>query len=118
MTFHSILGALVIVASAALPGIGLAQAPPAESGTPATTDNKASGESVAPEPAAPAVSAPNRSVLMQAGDTRGASTGSSPAMPRPASKSRSRDEVRAEAEQAVLHHRATLSLDLDLLDGK
>ena len=57
--------------------------------------------------------------MTQAGDTRGATTGSSPPVaPRQANSVPSRDEVRAEAVAAVKHHRATLSESLDQLDGK
>jgi hypothetical protein len=119
MRFHRTLLALSIIASAALPAAGLAQSLPApEAATQTPAGPKGTDQAVAADPPVQSVPAPSRSVLTQAGDTRGASTGSSPPLARTAIDARGRAEVRAEAEQAVRNHRATLAQDLDLLDGR
>lgn len=119
MKSHSALKVLALLSATALSPSSMGQTAPAAANVPPSAEN-AEADSAAPrKQPPPAVAAPARRVSMQAGDTRGAATGSSPPVARqPAVTGRSRDEVRAEAVAAVRHHRATLSLDLDMLDGK
>lgn len=119
MKFHSALKVLALLSATALSTSSMGQPAPATANVPPPAEPAEPG-SAAPQKQPPAaVAAPARSVTMQAGDTRGAATASSPPLARqPSITGRSRDEVRAEAVAAVRHHRATLSLDLDLLDGK
>ncbi|MCC6070936.1 hypothetical protein ACFSQU_15470 [Massilia sp. GCM10020059] len=119
MKFHSALKVLALLSAAAFSPSSMGQHAPANANVPPPTEAAGPGSAAPQKQPPPAVPAPTRSVAMQVGDTRGAATGSSATVARqPSIAGRSRDEVRAEAVAAVRHHRATLSVDLDMLDGK
>lgn len=119
MKFHSALKVLALLSATAFCPLSMGQPAPANASVPPPAEPAGPGSAAPQKQPTPAVPAPARSVTMQVGDTRGAATGSSPPVARqPSNTGRSRDEVRAEAVAAVRHHRATLSLDLDMLDGK
>lgn len=119
MNVHSTLKALVLLGATAFSPFGIAQTAPETANAPPRAEPAEPASAASQKQPSAAVQAPGRSVAQQAGDTRGAATGSSPPVARqPSITGRSRDEVRAEAVAAVRQHRATLSLDLDLLDGK
>lgn len=119
MKCYSALRILAVLGAAAFPSVVMGQGPPATASVQPQTEARASGNAAPQDQPSPTVPAPGRSAMTQAGDTRGATTGSSPGVvPRQANSMRSREEVRAEAVEAVKHHRATLSEQLDQLDGK
>ncbi|MBZ2209651.1 hypothetical protein [Massilia soli] len=119
MRFQSGLGALALLGAAVVTAASYAQTAPTMEGTPLAGQANASSDAATRDQPSPEIRAPARSVSTQAGDSRGAATGSSaPVSVRQAGKLRARDEVKAEAVAAVRDHRATLAMDLDLLDGK
>lgn len=119
MKCHSALMTLAVLGAAAFPSVCMGQEPQAATTVPPQAEARDTGNATPQDQPPAAVPAPGRSAMTQAGDTRGATTGSSlPVAPRQATSVRSRDEVRAEAVDAVKNYRATLSESLDQLDGK
>ncbi|NML60129.1 hypothetical protein HHL21_03315 [Massilia sp. RP-1-19] len=119
MKYYSPLRALTLFGATAFASVCMGQEPQAATNVQPQPEARDTGNATPQEQPPTASPAPGRSTMTQAGDTRGATTGSSPpVVARQANSVRNSAEVRAEAVEAVRHHRATLSESLDQLDGK